>query len=93
MDVIRNVSSQPIILQKKQGVTIHLLPGRAMSLSVEEQQSAQVQNLLQLGLVQCQTLTPSQGKEAARSKEKPEAKKAEAKNVERKPESPAPQGA
>lgn len=89
MDIIRNVSSQPIVLQKKKGVTVHLLPGRAVSLTAEEQHSPQMQNLLRLGLVQCQTLETLQEKEAAKAKEKQEAKKGESKSVDKKLESPA----
>lgn len=80
MDILRNVSGQPIIIQRRGGATLHFLPGRAVTLSREELKSPQVQNLLQRGWVQLQELKERGGdapkKEIERQVPKePEAKK------------------
>jgi hypothetical protein len=56
MNALRNVSSQSLILQKPGGGTMHLLPGRAITLSAEELQTPQVLNILKSGLAQVDTL-------------------------------------
>lgn len=56
MDILRNVSNQPIIIQKKAGIILHCLPGRAVGLTDEERQSSQVQSLLRGGLMELQKL-------------------------------------
>jgi hypothetical protein len=58
MDALRNVSNQSLILQKPGGGNVHLLPDRAITLSAEELQSAQVQNMLRSGLVAIEKLGP-----------------------------------
>ena len=58
MDALRNVSDQSLILQKPGGGTVHLLPNRAITLSAEELQSPQVQNMVKSGLVEIVRLGP-----------------------------------
>ncbi len=56
MDALRNVSSQSFLLQTPGGGNRHLLPGRAVTLSVEEIKSPQIQQLLKGGFVQIEKL-------------------------------------
>ena len=56
MDTLRNVSNQPLILQKPGGGIVHLLPGRAITLSAEELQAPQVLNMVKSGLIEIETL-------------------------------------
>lgn len=56
MDTLRNVSSQSLILQKPGGGVVHLLPGRAITLSAEELQTPQVLNMVKSGLIEIETL-------------------------------------
>ena len=56
MDALRNVSNQSLILQKPGGGNVHLLPDRAITLSAEELQMPQVQNMVRSGLAQIEKL-------------------------------------
>ncbi len=56
MDVLRNISSQSFIVRKQGGGNMHLLPGRAITLSAEELKSPQVQQLLNRGFAQVEKL-------------------------------------
>ncbi len=58
MDALRNVSSQSLILQKPGGGNVHLLPGRAVTLTPEELQAPQVVSMLKRGLVEIEPLQP-----------------------------------
>jgi hypothetical protein len=51
MALIRNVSSQSIVINRTGGGAVQLLPQRAAYLSEAEQRSGQVQNLLRGGLL------------------------------------------
>ena len=56
MNALRNVSSQSLILQKPGGGMVHLLPGRAITLSAEELQAPQVLNMVKSGLIEIEQL-------------------------------------
>ena len=56
MDTLRNVSNQSLILQKPGGGIVHLLPGRAITLSAEELQAPQVLNMVKSGLIEIEQL-------------------------------------
>ena len=51
MALVRNVSSQSIVINRTGGGAVQLLPRRAAYLSEAEQRSGQVQNLLRGGLL------------------------------------------
>jgi hypothetical protein len=51
MALVRNVSSQSIVINRTGGGAVQLLPQRAAYLSEAEQRSGQVQNLLRGGLL------------------------------------------
>jgi len=60
MEALRNISTQSFLIRVQGGGNLHLLPGRALTLSAEELKSPQVQHLLNGGLARLEKL----GKEA-----------------------------
>ena len=68
MALVRNVSSQSIVINRAGGGAVQLLPHRAAYLSEAEQRSGQVQNLLRGGLLRVE--------EAVAAASKPTEKKA-----------------
>jgi hypothetical protein len=54
MALVRNVSSQSIVINRAGGGAVQLLPQRAVYLSEGEQSSGQVQNLLRSGLLRAE---------------------------------------
>lgn len=51
MALVRNVSSQTIVISRRGGVAMQLLPKRATDLSEIEQSSGQIESLLRSGLL------------------------------------------
>ncbi len=80
MNALRNVSSQSLIVQKQSGGNMHLLPGRAVTLSDEELTSPQVLQLLKSGFAQIEKLGKPEGVATGAEKEEKRSEKKKAEN-------------
>lgn len=65
MALVRNVSSQSIVINRTGGGAVQLLPQRAAYLSEAEQRSGQVRNLLRSGLLRIEEPVAAAPKTAA----------------------------
>ena len=79
MHTLRNVSGQSFILMKQGGASIHLFPGRAVTVSAEELKSPQARHLLQGGYARVEQ--PGRPQKAVNQAVKEE-KRSEKKKVE-----------